>query len=273
MPRSERPHLCIDRVVPMHNKISAMTHAARENRLNLPRAVPAKRPGSYRHIARIAAEAGKVWGKGRTLGVAFLDGSSIQRKRVVEHAGSWCNYANVAFNFKANAKAEIRISFGADGDSWSGIGTDCLVTEYFPKDGPTMNFGWLRDDTDDTEYRRVVVHEFGHALGCIHEHSNPKGGIIWNEKLVYEYFSGPPNNWSREDILYNVIQKYAMNQINGTTFDAKSIMLYAFPKELVKAPASYRAIAARVNTQLSTRDKKFAAKLYPGKPQKLRKSA
>ncbi len=27
-----------------------------------------------------------------------------------------------------------------------------------------MNFGWLEDDTDDEEYRRVVLHEFGHAL-------------------------------------------------------------------------------------------------------------
>lgn len=33
-----------------------------------------------------------------------------------------------------------------------------------------MHFGWLRDDTDDVEWRRVVVHEFGHALGAIHEH-------------------------------------------------------------------------------------------------------
>jgi len=38
---------------------------------------------------------------------------------------------------------------------------------------PTMNYGWLKDDTDDVEYRRVVIHEFGHALGAIHEHQNP----------------------------------------------------------------------------------------------------
>jgi hypothetical protein len=28
-----------------------------------------------------------------------------------------------------------------------------------------MNFGWLDGGTDDTEWRRVVVHELGHAIG------------------------------------------------------------------------------------------------------------
>jgi hypothetical protein len=265
MAGSHRPHLCIDRVVPRHHRITAMNHAARENRNNLPREMPEKRPGAYRHVARIAAEAGKVWAKGRTLGVAFLDGTTVQRNKVIEHATTWCDYANVSFTFNAGANAEIRISFRADPGSWSGIGTDCLVTEYFPKDEPTMNFGWLDDDTDDREYRRVVTHEFGHALGFIHEHSNPRGGVVWNTELVYKYFSGPPNNWSKDDILYNVIQKYQSSQLNGTSFDSKSIMLYSFPKELIKGPAAYRAICERENTKLSTSDKRFAGKLYPGK--------
>ena len=36
-----------------------------------------------------------------------------------------------------------------------------------------MNYGWLEPDTSTREYQRVVRHEFGHALGMIHEHQNP----------------------------------------------------------------------------------------------------
>jgi hypothetical protein len=49
----------------------------------------------------------------------------------------------------SKANAQIRISFSADEGSWSYIGTDCLGIE---KTEPTMNFGWLKDDTDADEY-------------------------------------------------------------------------------------------------------------------------
>jgi serralysin len=38
---------------------------------------------------------------------------------------------------------------------------------------PTMNYGWMTPDSSDDEVHRVVAHEFGHALGLIHEHQNP----------------------------------------------------------------------------------------------------
>jgi len=44
---------------------------------------------------------------------------------------------------------------------------------------PTMNFGWLNEDSDEDEYSRVVLHEFGHSLSCIHEHQHPANGIPW----------------------------------------------------------------------------------------------
>src|SRR6185295_18692300 len=132
----------------------------------------------------------------------------------------------------AGSGADIRISFNADPGSWSAVGTDCLVADFFKPAEPTMNFGWLRDDTDDEEWRRVVVHEFGHAIGAIHEHQNPRGGIKWNLPAVYAYFSGPPNNWTKEEIDFNVVQKYSINQLNATSFDRSSIMLYSFPPQL-----------------------------------------
>jgi len=59
--------------------------------------------------------------------------------------------------------------------SWSHIGTE--ANEIEPRQ-PTMNLGWLSGLTDavsDTE-RGVILHEFGHVLGLLHEHQSPLRG-------------------------------------------------------------------------------------------------
>jgi hypothetical protein len=250
----ETVHMCIDRILTGDQKIRAMQLAIAENKKNRPKIK--RLPGVSSHPLKMALQAGKMWADGRLLKIYFLDGSKIQRQRVTEHASKWLKYANVKFDFAATrAASDIRISFQADPGSWSYIGTDNLG---IPKNEPTMNFGWLKDDTDDTEYNRVVVHEFGHALGCIHEHQNPKGGIKWNEAAVYQYFAGPPNNWSKEETYSNVIQKYSIDQLNASTFDGKSIMLYSFPGALIVGGKGTPS-----NTQLSRRDKIFIKKMYP----------
>jgi len=256
----KRPELklCIDRVIPMEHKPIAAELARKENRHNEPDIHLL--PGVTISPSKIALFTGKKWQPGKTLGVAFMDGSKFQKAKVIEKASEWMKYANVKFKFNAGSKAQIRISFEADPGSWSAVGTDCLVKQAFPKDEPTMNFGWLTDETDDTEYRRVVVHEFGHSIGAIHEHQNPKGGIKWNKPAVYAYFSGPPNSWSKDEIDHNVIQKYSMSQLNATKFDIHSIMLYAFPKAL-----TIGGKGTPENTKLSKGDKSFIGKMYPKK--------
>jgi hypothetical protein len=223
-------HFCVDRVIPLHHKVKAAALAIQTNPHNAPKMLPTL-PGVSANPVKISFFVGKQWKKGQRLRVTFLDGSATQRKRVRQKAIEWLDYANLKFEFKQSSQAEIRISFKAD--------------------------------TDDEEYRRVVVHEFGHAIGAVHEHQVPKGGIKWNLPAVYNYFSGPPNNWSKEDIDFNVIQKYSLNQLNGTAFDKKSIMLYRFPPQFILAPKSLAAAGTNENTDLSTNDKKFVRKMYP----------
>ena len=252
--------MCCDRILTGGEKIKAMQAAFKESSENRP---PPPKPAERRFGAssmaapfKMALEAGKKWANGRTLGVYFMDGSATQKARVREQAMKWGQFANIKLDFSAaKARAQIRISFVADQGSWSYIGTDCLG---IAKTRPTMNFGWLKDDTDATEYERVVVHEFGHALGAIHEHQNPKGGIQWNLPAVYAYFAGPPNFWSKEQTDINVIGKYSVDQLNASTFDPDSIMLYHFDAALIKGGK-----ATKFNTRMSPGDKRFIKKQYP----------
>lgn len=248
--------MCVDRVIAGDRKIEAAAIARKINPDNLPQ-IPGLL-GISRHPAKLAFVTGKRWKNGQKLGVRFLDGSQTQQQRVIEHAMKWCDHANLKLNFNAGASAEIRISFEADDSSWSAVGTDCLSTPDFPKNEPTMNYGWLEDDTEEDEYNRVVLHEFGHALAAIHEHQNPRGGIKWNTAAVYKYFAGAPNFWSKEDTYYNVIMKYKEKQLNATEFDPDSIMLYSFDAALIKGGK-----ATRHNTDFSPGDIAFIKKMYP----------
>lgn len=211
-------------------------------------------------IFRAAAIAIKKWPEDHlTLNCRFLDGDAKQRKKVEAKAHMWEQYANVKFKFVASGDAEIRISFTADAGSWSAVGTDALVEQYYPKYQPTMNYGWLKADTEDREYERIVLHEFGHALGLIHEHQNPSAKLRWNKVAVYHAFSGSPNYWDIEQINVNIFERYSSAIVTDTTrFDPDSIMLYMFPGELF-----LDGQGTKMNYTLSRLDKEFISKQYP----------
>lgn len=213
-----RIRACIDRIVPLALRDESFRLALAEN--------PQNRPTSN---LEMAVERAKKWKPGRTLRVRFLEGTRRVQEGVEQFARQWTEHANITFDFVKTGDAEIRIAFKDDG-SWSAVGTDALVRKLFPKDEATMNYGWLTDDSTDEEFSSVVLHEFGHALGCIHEHQNPAAGIKWNKSAVYSDLAGPPNNWESADVDSNVFEKYRRNSTNFTTYDADSIMVYSFPE-------------------------------------------
>ncbi len=194
---------------------------------------------------------GKLWLTGSTLSVRFIGGTGSQQTLVKEQAAWWAAHANLSFDFNNAPDAEIRITFDPNDGAWSYIGTDAT---QIPADQPTMNLGFLDGGT--------AAHEFGHAIGLAHEHQNPAGGIEWNREEVIRDLSGPPNNWSLEQIEHNVFRKYSADQIRGTAFDGHSIMLYFFPDEWVA-----NGSGTRRNETLSDMDKAFIAseEAYPGR--------
>lgn len=251
--------LCFDRVVPTE---FAPGRAALERAMAMSDMTPVIEidAGEADPAVKLAVPFLKMWENGSTLRCRFLDGSATQKRRVEEKAHQWERYANITLKFVRNAPAQIRISFQADTGSWSALGTDALIERYFPSYQPTMNFGWLKDDTNDDEYNRVVVHEFGHAIGAIHEHSSPSAKLNWNTAEVYRRFSGPPNFWSKADIDHNVLGRYNASQTNASKFDKDSIMLYEFPAALFTDGKGTPR-----NMKLSAGDKSFIKKIYPGR--------
>jgi serralysin len=195
------------------------------------------------------------WQSGDVIRMKFLEGDQALRDRVQRTAERWTGWANVTFEFVPDdAPADVRIAFQQGDGSWSVLGTQC---QGVPADQATMNYGWLTVDTDDAEVTRVVMHEMGHALGLIHEHQNPKGGIKWNEPAVIKDLSGPPNNWDEATIRHNVLDHYDPNAVTPTDVDPKSIMMYPIP-----ASWTLDGFSAGMNDDVSQTDIDFIRQVY-----------
>lgn len=195
------------------------------------------------------------WPRGSVISISFLDGTDEQKALVRKFAQGWIDdLANLQFSWENPPNTEIRISFQFAG-SWSVIGTTC---RNVPAPQPTMNFGWLNPGISDERARQVILHEFGHALGLIHEHQNPNKAINWNKPAVIADLSGPPNNWDRAKIEHNMFEVYPRNEVAGTQLDSTSIMMYRIPKSWTNDGTS-----AEFNDDLSEVDKKFIKKQYP----------
>lgn len=251
---------CIDRELPPDLVPLAARLAVRENAENAP-LEPSPRelmPGVMLSQIQVAALTGKLWKPGRRLRVRFLDGDPRIADRCIPFAKTWEKYANLKFDFGNDPNAEIRISFKYRG-SWSFVGTDALAVEQTEA---TMNFGWLDSDAPADEYQRVVTHEFGHALALIHEHQNPTAAIPWNKEVVYRYYQGPPNYWTREQVDINVFTRYSADVSKYSEYDPESIMLYPIPAEFLTDPS----FAVGWNKVPSETDKRYASVLYPAKP-------
>jgi serralysin len=263
-------YMCRECRPSVHKQLKNLKNAFLENQRNLPHKISKeeknivedyafknviKKSSHIAKLSKLVAPKTSLWSPGRVLTVSFIGGEKVVKDRIIKHAKIWMDHTSIELDFKPakNKVADIRIAFDMNDGSWSYVGTDNLSIE---QDQPTMNYGWLTPTTGDEEYRRTVLHEFGHALGCAHEHSNPKGGIPWDKKKAYAYYM--QQGWSKEEVDEQVFKKYGKNIVRATKVDKQSIMMYPIPNEITIGD-----YAVGWNNDLSENDKAFIAKLYP----------
>jgi hypothetical protein len=238
-----KPKMCIDKI---YERTTTVTES---------------RPGVA--VAPLTGQTRFFWPNGSIIRVKFLGGSTIVKFKIIQYANEWSRYVNIRFRFVSEGDAEIKIGFNAGG-SWSMVGTnvkdnDALVAlgELFGGERATMNYGWFTDATADEEFRRVIMHEFGHALGFVHEHSHPEAGIPWDREAAYIAY-GNSQHWSRAQVDANVFARYDRNQTQFSNYDRTSIMHYPVDNALTIGD-----FEVGWNTMLSQTDKDFSAIIYP----------
>jgi len=101
----------------------------------------------------------------------------------------------------------------------------------------------------------TTMHEFGHALGLLHEQSYP-GAIKWNKDTVYKYYAR--HDWDKEKTDFNVLEVSEQFFTNGTAYDPKSIMHYSIPSW-----QTLDGYSVEENHEMSDGDKKIISAMYP----------
>ncbi|WP_447763435.1 matrixin family metalloprotease [Sphingopyxis panaciterrae] len=203
--------------------------------------VPASLPESARmRIKSVIRDAALPDTSKGPISVCFQDGDNALAGRLIEAAREWeFPGTSVKFDFGNRDAprrcldapgATIRISFNGQG-TWSVVGLESRFASH-----ATMNFDRGRNWSalNDREFRRIVQHEFGHALGLYHEHQHPAvkcaEEIDWVKAMAL--YRTAEYNQSEAVIRRNF--EVLLTSYAAGAYDEKSIMLYDIPRRIFR---------------------------------------
>jgi hypothetical protein len=230
--------------------------------------------------ARAVLDQMKVWGAGVTLEICFAEPATVtMRKRIADAAKEWEKWSSLHFDFGSPDEPrmcdpkqtyDITIGFRGDGAySYTGIDSKGKM--------PSMNLQHLDDEKariaqNEREVKRIVLHEFGHAIGLEHEHQSPEAHcsdeIDWPtaEKYYKDRLGWPPETVHENLETMAVPIRAAKDSLQISGYDKQSIMQYALPAEIFKEGRAAPCFST-TNYDLSPTDKKWVAGLYPDQPE------
>lgn len=163
----------------------------------------------------------------RTVTVRFLDGGPTQHTIVrVLVEGAWNRASGLQFAF-VDGPADVRITF-------QGVGNWCYPGTYglaLPQEEETMCLSGVRQDSTVADIRRIVLHEFGHACGYLHEQQSPNAEIPWDVPAVYAYYRA--RGWDKTMTDSQVLARTGEEVAEAGSYDFLSVMHYHIPAELV----------------------------------------
>ncbi|KIJ93251.1 hypothetical protein K443DRAFT_125661, partial [Laccaria amethystina LaAM-08-1] len=213
----------------------------------------------------VVVKATRLWDNGSTLTYTFTGpkaGNATQQSKVKTVVQEWEKYANVNLTFVPTGNATIRITFDPKSGSWSYVGKEI---DLIDANHPTMNLGWIggHSTTITAAERGVILHEFGHTLGLMHEHQSPvrDGTITLKESAVIEFYK-KTQGWTEQEVRQQILSVYNVSDVsNFSTLDVKSIMMYFMP-----AAMNHQNLEIKPNNVLSETDKAFMTINYPYPP-------
>jgi hypothetical protein len=171
-----------------------------------------------------------MWRRTMPLNVFFYGNvKPATLNKVIAVANEWSRHCGISFHkVSAPSDSHIRITFQQGGYS-SAVGIEAIQEVY--KNKFTMCLQGLDTLNDQKEFRRVVLHEFGHALGLEHELQSPSSAIPWDTAALYKYYYDH-YEWQPDSVLKHVLLK--LGDVKYSGFDSTSIMVYAVPDTLTK---------------------------------------
>jgi len=180
----------------------------------------------------------------------------------------WNKYCAARFELSKDEEADIRVAYQwqghlgregqpmteRDGGYWSYLGTD---VGGIPKFSPTMMLEDFDIKEDEKVFTRVVRHETGHTLGFPHEHRRADIVNKLDRKKTIQYY-GSTQGWSREDVIFQVLEPMLESALDGSEIDETSIMCYQIPGRITKDGKPIPG-----GNDLSIKDKEYSGKFYP----------